>query len=901
MQWAYRTRGLCCSLCKFSTRSWNSFKTHIHRYHDEEHSLCNLSACSSCPFIAHPKVIAKHFKLFHLDNQRPEAEPTPNLSNKAKSGRIFQCRKCSVNDDLLYSIKKHVLVNHYVTLLNRFAGQRTDSDVRILGGAHKKFFCKVCGANADTSEHLLYHILTSDKHKELDMHINALIFEKDSQKTHPILAPKAQSTILPAPNGQIRIPRSGPVVPILPGAANGGTRLITASNSVLPVNASALVQLASAEAKGLLQPGQPLTLQNVPSARPVPTTLPTIGNLPPVVAPVPALQPGIPRPSPVSVGLPGPLHAPPRQVLLPPGIQFNVPPVRTAPHPMMVPPRFPLNQPTNQGMMLTSQSLLNHLIPTGNKVDGLPTYTLAPLQVLSVQPNNSSLPGSQNNGPLQQNLASSNNSQDLKQTKKWATCPVCNELFPSNVFESHVQTHKDTAKKTKEGLPARAPFLKRMPDKTVKCLLCKVLISDKGVYEHLLHGLNCLFCPGLFHSIKQLAVHVLVEHNPTQKANCDFMRREYRLYTDEFGQLLFPYFDINATAPKEMMGDKELNLALVTNTLDLIFVKMSPINPQPVCKTPVPKPLSTECVFCSKKLLNMECYQMHLKEKHFIVPTVHAILKTPAYKCVYCGGVYTGKTTVKAISVHISKCRCAPKACKDTDKLKSSALTLVPRPGQGLLSLSVTPKQTTTPVPKLVQPSVPAQQSTETSAELQSKLRLEQAVKEAIEANKKEREARIARKKKLENDRLAALILPSPEMKDGPSIQFVLDPTGVELRSFEARREFVNMYFNKQPYPLKKEMLALSNRLLLNKTEVACQFGAKRTRCMKHLQRNKSAVLLGFNMNELMKVKHNLLIPEIEPERPVVGKEPVSVDPETSEPGREVPETPEPEMKGPET
>ncbi|KAK6327571.1 hypothetical protein J4Q44_G00032160 [Coregonus suidteri] len=54
------------------------------------------------------------------------------------------------------------------------------------------------------------------------------------------------------------------------------------------------------------------------------------------------------------------------------------------------------------------------------------------------------------------------------------------------------------------------------------------------------------------------------------------MRREYRLYTDDSGNLLFPNFDINTTAPKEILRDAELKLALVTNSLDLIFLKMQP-------------------------------------------------------------------------------------------------------------------------------------------------------------------------------------------------------------------------------------------------------------------------------------------------------------------------------------
>ncbi|KAL7883816.1 hypothetical protein SRHO_G00014740 [Serrasalmus rhombeus] len=889
-KWEYRTQGLCCALCKFSTRSWYSFRSHIHRCHDEEQRLCSLSVCSGCPFIAHPKVISKHYKLFHLELQKPELEPAPqHLPTKAFGSHVFQCRKCHFNDTLLYSMKKHVLINHYTSLLNRFAGQRMDGEPELLGPMYQKFYCKVCGANAETSEHLLYHILTSDKHKELELHINALIFETDSKKLFPALAPKAQgSPVLAGVNGQPLVTPAPAPGAVLQGVANGSPRLFSAPGpnpAILPAQASALVQLASAEAKGLLQPGQPLAVHNVQTARPMSATAPSIAGM----APAPTLQPVIPHQQmPVRVGVPGQLQPPHRQVLLPQGVQFNVPAVRGPPPPppppqsMIVSPRFPVNQPTPRGTMLTSQSLLSHLIPTGNKVDGLPTYTLAPLQVLSVRANNmqvvnkAPLPVSQNNPTLQHSASMSNGSQDSK-TKKWITCPVCNELFPSSLYESHAEIHKESSKKSKLGLAARAPFLKKMPDKTVKCLMCKILLSEKGLFEHLLHGLNCLYCSGMFYSIKQLIAHIQMDHSPNQKANCDFMRREYRLYTDESGSLLFPYFDINTTAPKEMMGEKELNLALVTNSLDLIFLKMLPATPHPVCRMPLPTLDSPDCVFCSEKLMNMECYQIHLREKHFIVPTVHAILKAPAYKCIYCGGVYTGKTTVKAISVHISKCRSAPKTPRDAERIISSGLAVAPRVSQGLVSFPPPPRQTTIQVPAPVQASVPVIQS----PELQSKLRLELAVREAIEANKREREARLARKRKMERERMAGLAAQSSEMQVDPSVQFALDPTGMEMRSFEDRRDFVNRYFNKQPYALKKEILGLSSRLLLNKTDIACQFGAKRTRCMKHLQRNKSVVLMGFKMAELMKLKHNLHIPEIEPEKSAADVESEAPEPES--------------------
>lgn len=752
--------------------------------------------------------------------------------------------------------------------MNKYAGQRSERELVALGDRSQKFYCKKCYVSAETSEHLLYHLLTSEKHKELDVHIRALIFETESKKQYPALAPKTQGP--PA----LLMMKDQPAVTAtlaagaIKGPESGGSAVIAApgtSQAFLPTQASALVQLASAEAKGLLRPGVPLAFQNTQITRPA---------VPPAPIAIPQNQVS------VRVGLPNQSQLQPvsRQIVLPPGVRLNVPAVRPPPpQSLAANPRLPLNQPTSGGTMLTSQSLLSHLIPTGNKVDGLPTYTLAPLQVLSVQGNNSQgvsktpLPASQNNPPAQQNKQISSLPAP-KQTKKWITCPICNELFPSDIYESHPEVHKEAAKMPKIGLAARAPFLKKMPDKTVKCLTCKILISEKGVFEHLLHGMNCLFCSGLFYSIKQLVDHIQMEHNVNRKSNCDFMRREYRLYTDDSGNLLFPYFDIRTTAPKLIMGEKELNLALVTSSLDLIFVKMLPNNPQCVgklstpCKMPTPNPDSTECPFCSEKLLNKECYQMHLKEKHFIMPTLHAILKTPSYRCLYCGGVYTGKTTTKAIIVHLAKCRSAPKSLKDSDKL-TSGLAVTPRANRALVSYPAHPKQITGPTPTSVQASVPATKPAESEAEMQSKLRLEIAFREAMEANRREREERLARKRKLERDRLAGLTVPSPEMVFDPSVKLALDPSGMESCSFEERREFVNKYFNTQPYPLKKEIVALSSRLLLNKTDVACQIGTKRTRCMKNIQKTKAVVLLGFNMAELMKLKHNLFIPEIEPEK----------------------------------
>ncbi|XP_036371718.1 activity-dependent neuroprotector homeobox protein 2b [Megalops cyprinoides] len=914
-KWKYRTQTLCCSLCKFSARSWYTYKGHIQRCHEEEQDLGLLSVCSCCSFIGHPRVIAKHFKIFHIGHLKAPALAAPPLMSQTPIGPLppqsnaverYSCRKCSYHDTMIYCMKKHVLVNHYMSLLNRYFGQRTDVEQRAKGSNSLKFFCKMCLLAAESSEHLIYHILSSDKHKELEVHINALIYEhgKVGKKYLPNLAPKAvlqhvyNTPLVPRnadpPTGStlaLQRPDGSPVTAgplsgtVLHGGPHNTTTLVCApgtSPAFLPAQASALVQLASAEAKGLLRPGSAVAaLQSTQPPRGIPATLPTtVGLTTPLVQASTGAAPAnvshnAPKPLPITAGVPPPqLPPPPRPVFLPPGVQVNVQGnlgLRApAPQPLLVTQRLPLNQPTPRGTMLTSQSLLSHLIPTGNKVNGLPTYTLAPLQVtMPVQPGGvpvvgkGPVPVSQINSTV---LPQPNKSLDdcvldpsaaSKQAKKWITCPVCNELFPSNVYQVHTEVaHKASNKSSRlKGLAARAPFLKKMPDKTVKCLMCKVLLSEKGLFEHLLHGLNCLYCSGIFYSIKQLMDHTNTEHSSMQKANCDYMRREYRLYTDDYGNLLFPYFDINTTAPKELMGDKELNLALVTSSLDLIFLKMFPGSAvQPVSRPLINKTGITICPFCPEKLHGAENYNLHLKVKHYIVPTIHAILKTPAFKCIYCSGVYTGKTTPKAISIHVQRCKCAPKASKDVERL------ITPDPNsQAAPAANRPPPQAPpviTPAPQVTAPA-PVPRAAANETELQSMLKLEMAVREAVEANKREREARAAKRRKVE----------VPEAPPDPPVSLVLDPTGMEMRSFEDRREFLTKYFNRKPYLTKKELDLLASRLWFNKSDVACHFGTKRTKCMRAIQRNRTAVLLGFNMAELKKVKHDLLIPETEPEK----------------------------------
>ncbi|CDQ75220.1 unnamed protein product [Oncorhynchus mykiss] len=807
-KWPYRTRLLCCTLCKYSTRNWYSYKSHLQRNHEYERKLCVLAPCQICPFVAHPRVLKKHLLLFHgSPNVDQDAE---SLHSTTKKGDRFKCRKCRYVDSNLFSMKKHVLLNHLEKLWHHFSGRIPDTK---FPHTASRQFCKVCKMAIESTEHMLHHILSSPTHQWACAQIRTWILE-NTQYTKPsnyqTLAPKNQLPQVSSPE-----------------------QLAGAKQSFLPPQSSTLVHMAGANAKGLLQPGATVNLQSAMPQGAISATMP-IG------------QTMVRLPSGTSLpGVQG--QQQPQQVFLPPRVQISIPGMSQS---LMMTQRLPLNhgtpqstilQSTPQGTMLTSQSLLSHLIPTGNKVNGMPTYTFATPMGMPGQTSNVQL---MSKAP--QPIKPAGNPALNAKAKKWITCPICNELLPSNVYEAHQQAaHKAQPRTAKQqGLAARAPFLRKMPDKTVKCLKCKILLSEKGLFEHLLHGLNCLYCPGMFYSIQQLVEHTNTQHNPTQKANCDFMRREYRLYTDDSGNLLFPYFDINTTAPKEILGDAELKLALVTNSLDLIFLKMQPGGKQEVCRNPS-KTMQTDCPFCEEKCVTLENYRAHLSGKHCIAPTVHAILKTSAFKCIYCNGVYTGKTTQKAIIIHLQRCR-----------------------------------------PK---PSVPIPHSSESPAELQSKLRLEAAFREAMEANKKERDARAAFRKQREKEKREQAPLTDP------SIQLALDPSGMEKRPSEERKDFLTRYFHTKPYPTKKESEELSKRLWLTRTEVSTLFGMKRTKCMKAIQRNSPTIFMGFNMTELKKLKHDLIIPDVEPAEPEKMAE---VEPEQA--GSPEAEPAEPEMSLPE-
>lgn len=826
-KWRYRTKALCCNLCWFSTRSFHAFKSHVQRCHEEERDLACLAGCPKCTFISHPKVTEQHMRIFHTVPPKAPAGPsatfTPSTSisplqtfghpantvaltaavTAAVSatdtiGDRYTCLNCGYHDSLLYVMKKHVLVNHSAPLLNRYFGHKAENAQKAFGSTKKafltapKYFCKECKLPAETIEHLLYHILSSEKHIDLLWHIMPFIREKliPNQKyaeQQKFLAPKVmqQPLMVTRPNFvqqtnavKGNVPKSNGTM-LLAGAANTTLLCPSARPVIISPQSSALAPGTSAS-----------TLQNTQQQSS--TVVNSITNQVPVTMALPSLSSAQAA----------------QQVLFPPGVQVNLPGKIGARPPMMVTPRLQLNQPSPRQSLMASQSV--RLVPTGNRVNGVPTYTLAPVQAGSVQPNAGQVV---KNTPV---VLSQNGS--LAGRPPESSLPDV-FIVPTKASPSgQKQTMRKVSKPNE--LAVLAPFLKIQSNHTVKCLRCNVLLTEQWIFQHLLHGLKCLFCPLMFYSFKQIMEHTNKEHNLKVKKNRDFIKMEYQINCDDGGNLVFAAFNLNTDVPKDLLDNRELNLVLVTSTLEKIYIKMYPHSAKAMYP-PTQRSAPTDCPFCKVKLRSAEEYEGHLKTMHHIVPTIHAILKSPAFKCIYCFGVYSEKSTPKTISIHVQRCRCAPKNVKEAER------KLNPDPD----------------------PTVYVNGNVQNPIQLKGNLQVQRGEKDTGKLKKAGVSERNGRGRK------------------APSAPVVLelDPTGMEMKSFEDRKEFLTKYFHHKPYPSRNETQVLAKRLWMNKSDILFHFTTRRTRCMKAIQKKTTAVLLGFNMNEVNKVKHDLLIPEVMP------------------------------------
>nr|XP_044636144.1 activity-dependent neuroprotector homeobox protein 2 [Equus asinus] len=990
----YRTKPYCCSLCRYSTKVLTSFKNHLHRYHEDEIDQELVIPCPNCVFSSQPKVVGRHFRMFHAPVRKVQ-NYTVNILGETKSSRSdvisFTCLKCNFSNTLYYSMKKHVLVAHFHYLINSYFGLRTEE----MGEQPKtedtlstekmppsdKYYCKKCNANASSQDALMYHILTSDIHRDLENKLRSVISEHIKKPgllkqmhiapkpaAHVAMPPHTNAPGLPAtpPCFHLALPQNsqsqtvvqpvqGTVQPVTVASAASGSvthsppavaqSRVTLVSSPLPVGQSSLTLPPAAPQPVFLSHGVPLNQSANPPVLPLsqpvgpinksvgtgvlpinqtirPGVLPLNQPVGPISRPVgpgvlsvnrpvgsgvlpvsPSVTPGVLQavsPGVISVSRTVPSGVLPAGQMTPAGVipsgqtatsgvlpagqmvqsgvlpigqtapsgilptGLTVPsrvlppgqtvPLRVLPAGQVVPPGLlspnhtvssgvlPVNQGINSGVLqlsqpvmsgvlpmgqpvrpgvlqlnqsvntkilpanqsvrpgtsqnttfLTSGSILRQLIPTGKQVNGIPTYTLAPVSVtLPVPPGGvatvappqmpiqllqsgaaahmgssvASMPSSPvvvnttQNMFVQASSSVAEGSQALKQAKQWKTCPVCNELFPSNVY----QVHMEVALKYR-----------------------RMIIH----YSYL--GLSWIL--------------------------------EWQLcYGGSW--------------------EREVYLAILagihSKSLVPVYIK---VRPQTEGAPGSPTKQALTCPFCFGTFVTTEAYELHLKERHHIMPTVHTILKSPAFKCIHCCGVYTGNMTLAAIAIHLLRCRSAPKDSSSDlqvqpDFIENGELLLVN--GEVLHDSSFSVKR------KLPEGHFGAEDQRDGDER--------PVVIHADAAPSAEKVTSVVPFKRQRNESRTE----GPLVNDDALQILALNPKKYEDRSYEEKKQFLRDYFHKRPYPSKKEIELLSSLLWVWKIDVASFFGKRRYICMKAIKNHKPSVLLGFDMSELKNVKHRL-------------------------------------------
>lgn len=399
------------------------------------------------------------------------------------------------------------------------------------------------------------------------------------------------------------------------------------------------------------------------------------------------------------------------------------------------------------------------------------------------------------------------------QTQKWKICTVCNELFPENLYSAHFESaHK--AKK----VWALAKYIMKIHNFTSKCLLCnRYLPSDTLLNHVLIHGLTCPQCHSAFHSVEKLIEHGTMAHltpfdGPPGASPLTF---DLALKQDKSSnvQLLVLTFNTNESANGQ--DDTLLqSLGLTKAPPPNIFEKKG----QPLTKNVLPSMSrkhemgKTLCPLCFTILKGpiSDALSLHLRQRHQVLQTMHPVEKKLTYKCIHCLGVYTSNMVASTITLHLVQCRAVGRS-QAAIALKTP-LTLGAS-GAGLLKRQL-PMQA---------PSIP-------------------------------------KKMKIGKD------ISVTSVSQGDSVDLALDPSNYEHKNYEARKEFLTAYFNRRPYVSAQEKEKLSAKLWLWKADIASHFAVKQRMCEKHCNDSKLSVLLGFDMEALSKVKHDMIFERSDPE-----------------------------------
>ncbi|XP_029007643.1 activity-dependent neuroprotective protein a [Betta splendens] len=403
---------------------------------------------------------------------------------------------------------------------------------------------------------------------------------------------------------------------------------------------------------------------------------------------------------------------------------------------------------------------------------------------------------------------------NTSQTQKWKICTVCNELFPENLYNAHFESaHK--AKK----VWALAKYIMKIHNFTSKCLLCnRYLPSDTLLNHMLIHGLTCPQCHSAFHNVEKILEHVAQTHpndfvgppgaspltfdltvKQDNSSNVQLVVLTFNMKESINGQ------DQSESAQKSVSALVKLSPPKMIEKKSETPVKSFPSSSQ---KSEVGKTLCPLCFSILKGPIS-DALAMHLRERHQVIQTMHPVEKKMTYKCIHCLGVYTSNMVASTITLHLVQCRAVGR--NQASQSFRSALTLNSS-GAGFLKRQ--PSLQTTSNPKRI---------------------------------------------KLSKDtKISSTAVVSQSEYDG----LALDPRSFEHKTYEARKNFLTAYFNRRPYLSHPEEDKLSASLWLWKSDISSHFATRQRICEKHCETSQASVLLGFDMHELKKVKHDMIFEE---------------------------------------
>ncbi|XP_036806543.1 activity-dependent neuroprotector homeobox a isoform X1 [Oncorhynchus mykiss] len=424
----------------------------------------------------------------------------------------------------------------------------------------------------------------------------------------------------------------------------------------------------------------------------------------------------------------------------------------------------------------------------------------------------SSIAGQRLTIPGNGGLGEGANASLTSQTQKWKMCTVCNELFPENLYSAHFEkAHR--AKK----VWAIAKYIMKIHNFTSKCLLCnRYLPSDTLLNHMLIHGLTCPQCHASFNNVEKMLDHVGQAHpddfvGPPAASPLTFDLTIGQA-KNKIIQLIVITYNMKepVAAQEQSMAShaqnsfhtpvKSMPSKMPVNKKDLLARSQATVSGS----NEVGKTLCPLCFTILKGPIS-DALSQHLRERHQVLQTMHPVEKKMTYKCIHCLGVYTSNMVASTITLHLVQCRAVGRAQKGLGP--KSALTLNSS-GAGFLKRQL--------------PSQPMSGS---------------------------------KRMKIKND---VVYSPMNMDKPGEAVDLVLDPRNYEHKTYEARKAFLTTYFNRCPYLTSQEEEKLSASLWLWKSDIASHFANRRRSCEGDCETRKLKVLLGFDMQALKGLKHDM-------------------------------------------